>query len=179
MERSRLNAVGGFFLAAPLSSPAWGSIPPQPGTNGRLHRTISGDQRAVPHRKLRGIRQVNGGTNSSDGGRLEILLTPGIFLRIGDHSSLVSTGLADAVAALQKGRAIIEVADIRPENKAQIDENGLSTQLLKAGLYDFDADRGLIRVFGGEAVVQTRATTSQHGRGTRISVETLPREAHR
>jgi hypothetical protein len=56
--------------------------------------------------------------------------------------------------ALQKGRAIIEVADIRPENNVRIAENGSSTQLQKAGLYDFDADRGLIRVFDGKAVVQ-------------------------
>ena len=50
---------------------------------------------------------------------------------------------------------MVEVADIRPENNVRIGENGSSTQLLKAGLYDFDADRGLIRVFDGKAVVQT------------------------
>jgi hypothetical protein len=67
---------------------------------------------------------------------------------------MVSPGLADTIMALQKGRAMIEVADIRPENNVRIAENGSSTQLQKAGLYDFDADRGLIRVFDGKAVVQ-------------------------
>ncbi len=33
-------------------------------------------------------------------------------------------------------------------------QNNSSTQLLKAGLYDFDADRGIIRVFDGKAEVQ-------------------------
>ena len=32
MKRSTLNPVGGIFLAALISSPVWGSIPPQPGT---------------------------------------------------------------------------------------------------------------------------------------------------
>ena len=55
---------------------------------------------------------------------------------------------------LEKGRAMVEVAEIRPENNIRIGENNSSTQLLKAGLYDFDADRGLIRVFDGKAEVQ-------------------------
>ncbi|SPE35442.1 conserved hypothetical protein [Candidatus Sulfopaludibacter sp. SbA6] len=50
---------------------------------------------------------------------------------------------------------MVEVADIRPENNVRINENGSSTQLLKAGLYDFDADRGVIRVFDGKVVVQS------------------------
>ena len=81
---------------------------------------------------------------STENGRAEILLTPGIFLRVDDHSSvqMVSPGLADTIMTLQKGRAMVEVADIRPENNVRIGENGSSTQLLKAGLYDFDADRG-------------------------------------
>ena len=31
-KRSWLKAAGGFFLAALSLSPAWGSVPPQPGT---------------------------------------------------------------------------------------------------------------------------------------------------
>src|SRR5579863_8774732 len=32
MKRSRSKAAGGFFLAALIFSPVWGSVPPQPGT---------------------------------------------------------------------------------------------------------------------------------------------------
>ena len=32
MKRSRLQAPMGFFLAALIYNPAWGAIPPQPGT---------------------------------------------------------------------------------------------------------------------------------------------------
>jgi len=55
---------------------------------------------------------------------------------------------------LRKGRAMVEVAEIRPENNVRIGEDGSSTRLLKPGLYDFDADRGVIRVFDGKATVQ-------------------------
>jgi len=55
---------------------------------------------------------------------------------------------------LNKGRALIEVTEIRPQNNVRMSENGANAQLLKPGLYDFDANRGFIRVFDGKAVVQ-------------------------
>src|SRR5579862_4682621 len=151
MKRSRLKAIGGFFLAALISSSVWGSVPPQPGTVNYI-----GGQ-ALTDKSVGSARLAAGQSLSTEDGRAEILLTPGIFLRIGDHSSLqmVSPGLADTIMALQKGRAMIEVADILPENNVRLAVNGSSTQLQKAGLYDFDADRGLIRVFDGKVVVQT------------------------
>ena len=96
-----------------------------------------------------------GQTLSTENGRAEILLTPGIFLRVDNNSSVQmnSPGLADTILTLEKGRAIVEVAAIRPENNVRISEDGSNTQLLKAGLYDFDANHGLIRVFDGKAVV--------------------------
>jgi hypothetical protein len=48
----------------------------------------------------------------------------------------------------------VEVAEIRPQNNVRIGENGSSTQLLKPGLYSFEANRNIIRVFDGKAVVE-------------------------
>jgi hypothetical protein len=149
------KAVGGFFLAALLSSPAWGSLPPQPGTVNYIEGQAAIGAQALTE-KSTGSTLAAGQSLSTQNGRAEILLTPGIFLRLDHHSSvrMVSPGLADTIMALQKGRALIEVADIRPENNVRIGENNSNTQLLKAGLYDFDADRGIIRVFDGKAEVQ-------------------------
>ena len=156
MKRSRSKAVGGFFLAALIFSPVWGSVPPQPGTVNYIEGQAAIGAEALTDKSVGTVKLAAGQSLSTEDGRAEILLTPGIFLRVGDHSSLqmISPGLADTIMALQKGRAMIEVADIRPENNVRIAENGSSTQLQKAGLYDFDADRGLIRVFDGKAVVQ-------------------------
>jgi hypothetical protein len=92
---------------------------------------------------------------STQNGEVEILLTPGIFFRLGNNSSaqMVSPGLADTVLALNKGRALVEVDQILPANDIRINEGSASTQLKKAGLYDFDADKGQLRVFDGEALV--------------------------
>ena len=155
-KRSWLKAAGGFFLAALLLSPAWGSVPPQPGTINYIEGQSAIGGQALGEKSVGSAELAAGQSLSTQDGRVEILLTPGIFFRVDNHSSvrMISPGLADTVLALQKGRAMVEVADIRPENNVRVSEGAASTQLLKAGLYDFDADRGQIRVFDGRAIVQ-------------------------
>jgi len=165
MKRSRLKAYGGFFLAALLFSPAWGSVPPQPGTVNYIEGQAAIGTQALSENSVGSAVLTAGQSLSTENGRVEILLTPGIFLRVGDHSSLqmISPGLADTIMTLEKGRAMVEVAEIRPENNVRIGAGSSSTRLLKPGLYEFDADRGQIRVFDGKAVVQ--------GGGQRVEVK--------
>jgi hypothetical protein len=169
MNGSRLK---GFFLAALLSSPAWASIPPQPGTVNYVEGQTAIGPQALTDKSIGSARLAAGQSLTTQNGRAEILLTPGIFLRVDGHSSvqMVSPGLADTIMTLDKGRAMIEVADIRQENNVRIGENGASTQLLKPGLYDFDADRGLIRVFDGKAVVQIAGREIELTRGHELSL---------
>ena len=92
---------------------------------------------------------------TTQAGKVEILLTPGVFWRVADNSALkmVSPDLANTEVELDKGRAMVEVTDISKNNNIHLDQNGASTQLLKRGLYDFDADHNQVRVFKGKADV--------------------------
>ena len=148
--------VGGFFLAALLSNPAWGSVPPQPGMVNYIEGQAAIGAQALTEKSIGSATLAAAQSLSTENGRAEILLAPGIFLRVDNQSSvrMVSPGLADTIMTLEKGRAMVEVAEIRPENNIRIGLNNSSTRLLKVGLYDFDADRGLIRVFDGKAEVQ-------------------------
>lgn len=148
--------IGSFFLAPLVLSPAWGSGPPQPGTVNYIEGQVVIGSQTLNEKSVGSAKLAAGQILSTDNGRAEILLTPGIFLRIDNHSSLqmVSPGLPDTIMTLNKGRALVEVTEIRPQKNVRIGESGVSTQLLKPGLYDFDANRGLIRVFDGKAVVQ-------------------------
>ena len=156
LKRPWLKAMGVLFPAALLLSPAWGSVPPQPGTINYIEGQALVGGQALGEKSVGTTKLAASQSLSTQDGRVEILLTPGIFFRVDDNSSvrMISPGLADTVLALDKGRAMVEVADIRPENNIRVNEGGESTRLLKAGLYDFDADRGQIRVFDGKAFVQ-------------------------
>jgi hypothetical protein len=96
-----------------------------------------------------------GETLSTRNGKAEILLTPGVYFRLGNDSSaeMIAPDLTNTEFELDKGEAIVEVDQIYPENDIRIRANGIDTRLVKAGLYDFDADHGQVRVFDGQASV--------------------------
>src|SRR5271165_6468192 len=102
MKRSWWQAIGGFSLAALLFGPAWGSVPPQPGTVNYIEGQAAIDGQALTDQSAGSAKLAAGQSLSTENGRAEILLTPGIFLRAGDHSSvqMVSPGLADTVVTL-------------------------------------------------------------------------------
>jgi len=91
----------------------------------------------------------------TENGKAEVLLTPGVFIRVGDNSSIkmISPNLTDTEVGINKGHAMIEVAEIHPENDIRVTEDGATTRLLKTGLYDFDARQETLRVFDGKASV--------------------------
>jgi hypothetical protein len=66
---------------------------------------------------------------------------------------MISPELANTQVRLDKGRAMVEVLDIRKENDIRILENGATAKLLKKGLYDFEVASNEVRVFHGSAEV--------------------------
>jgi hypothetical protein len=99
-------------------------------------------------------------------GRVEILLTPGVFLRLADNSALtmITPDLTNTEVRLDKGRAVVEVVEIHHENNIRITLKSGTTQLLKSGLYDFDADHDQVRVFNGSAEVTAGAKHTKLGK---------------
>lgn len=89
-------------------------------------------------------------------GRAEILLTPGVFLRLDDNSTvkMVSPDLTLTQVELEKGRAGVEVDEIHDQNDLQVIDAGATTRLNKRGYYEFDANKPEAMVFSGEAHVQ-------------------------
>ena len=94
---------------------------------------------------------------STESGKVEVLLTPGVFFRLGSSSaaSMVSAGLTNTEMELDRGQAMLEVAELHPENNLRIKEDGLTAKIEKTGLYEFDRDGGVFRVFEGKAEVDT------------------------
>ena len=92
----------------------------------------------------------------TENGKAEVLLTPGVFLRVGNDSSvrMISPSITDTEVGVDRGHAMIEVAEIHPENDIRVTEDRTTTRLLKTGLYDFNQKQGQVRVFDGKALVQ-------------------------
>lgn len=90
---------------------------------------------------------------STTNGRAEMLLTPGIFLRLGHNSAvkMVTPDLTDTVVEVEHGRATVEVDQLFQDNDIHVLEDRVPVQLVKTGLYEFDADHNTMMVFSGKA----------------------------
>jgi hypothetical protein len=164
--------AGGFLLAALLSVPAFGADTDSrhtasPGTLNYVEGQASIGDLTLDSKSVGYANLQNGQVLETGNGKAEILLTPGVYLRLGDNSSvkMVSNGLADTKIALDQGRAMLEVDQIFPQNNIQISQPGADTRVEKTGLYDFDANGQMVRVFDGKAVVTSndKSTTLKKG----------------
>lgn len=172
MKLSRLKMFGSFFLAVILSAPAWGTKTDAhsalPGTLNYVEGQASIGTQTLDRSSLGSAELQSGQELNTENGKAEILLTPGVFLRLGENSSakMISPSLTNTEVNLAKGEALVEVAEIHPENDIRISANGATTRLLKTGLYDFDAAGGQVRVFDGKASVEDgdRQVTVKGGR---------------
>ncbi|MGP0075815.1 MAG: hypothetical protein ACLPWF_28195 [Bryobacteraceae bacterium] len=105
-------------------------------------------------------------------GRAELLLTPGVFLRVGDNSAvrLVSPGLTNTRVEVLRGQAIVEVTELFKDNNLWIAMNGTSTRLDKEGLYAFNANTQLVQVFDGQATVEQNDRTKELKKGKELAL---------
>jgi hypothetical protein len=109
------------------------------------------DQDAIGKATLKVGQSLN-----TEAGKAEILLTPGVFLRVGDNTSvkMIAASLTNTELGLTQGHAMVEVEQIYPQNDLRVVEGDATAQILKPGLYDFDLQQRQVRVFDGEAMVQ-------------------------
>ena len=93
-------------------------------------------------------------------GRAEVLLNPGVVLRLGENGSarLLSSKLTDTRVEILKGSAILEANALSNETKdnaVTLIYKGVSIAPLKNGLYRIDTDPARVRVYEGELLVRT------------------------
>jgi hypothetical protein len=151
----------GFFLAAILSAPAWAGVTSAktavPGTLNYVEGQVSIGDQALNSHSIGTAELRPGESLVTEKGKAEVLLTPGVFLRIGNNSlvKMISPSITDTEVEVDQGHAMIEVTEIHPENSLRVDEDGTATQLLKTGLYDFNRNQRELRVFDGKALVES------------------------
>ncbi len=89
-------------------------------------------------------------------GRAEILLSPGVFLREGEKSSvkLLSDRIVDTRLELLDGSVVIECAELPEDNTVTILHKDATITLEKSGLYRIDSEPAVLRVYDGEATVR-------------------------
>ena len=162
MPRLKAILLSLATMCAPVAL-AQTANPAVPGTLNYIEGSVSIDGRSLNQQAVGYAELQPGQVLQTANGRAELLLTPGVFLRVGDSSAvrMISPNLLNTQIELDRGRADIEVDEIHPRNDIQVAEGGANTRLLKDGLYAFDADKGTVRVFKGEAELLERTGAGQ------------------
>ena len=161
MQASVWKGWGVLLVSLFACGPLWGADdqkgPGVPGTVNYVEGRVSMGGQELDSKSIGSSVLEAGQTLSTAAGKAEVLLTPGVFFRVGSNSlvRMLSTGLTNTEVELDQGRAFVEVAEIRPENNLRVREVGATIHLEKTGLYEFDRGGGLLRVFEGKATVDT------------------------
>jgi len=113
-------------------------------------------------------------------GYVEVLLTPGAFLRVGHNSEVVmqSLGLADIQIQVTRGSAMIEAADLVKDAVLQVNMNGATASIEKHGLYEFDANQQTVRVLDGKAKVLEAGSVKTVGKGDQVVLTAANLKTH-
>jgi len=146
--RAAVVLIASAALAAAMTTPVPGTlnyIEGQVMLNGRNMAAASTSSNVV----------APGQVLDTDQGNAEMLLTPGVFLRLGHHSEvrMVSPALANTRVAVTKGEAMLEVTELFKENDLSVAMDGAITRIDKKGLYDFNAEQPAVGVLDGQATV--------------------------
>ncbi|HEY2469125.1 MAG TPA: hypothetical protein VGI45_14985 [Terracidiphilus sp.] len=151
-----LGLAGTPLFAADQGNQATQPHQAVPGTVNYLEGTVYLNGSQLNTKDVGNATVAPGEELSTAKGKVEMLLTPGVFLRLDDNSAvkMISPDLAMTQVELDKGRAGVEVDEIHDANDLQVIDAGLTTRLNKRGYYEFDANHPEAMVFQGEAHVQ-------------------------
>jgi hypothetical protein len=162
LKRIGIMALAALFAPALLTLNAQNAIQNAPAPSSAVPGTLNYvEGSATINGQLVSPRAVGSATVepgqeiATSQGRAEVLLTPGVYLRLANDSAaqMVSPDLTDTIVNVNHGRASVEIDRLFPQNNIHIVENNVPVQLVKPGVYEFDADRGAVMVFKGEAAV--------------------------
>lgn len=91
------------------------------------------------------------------GGRAEVLLGPGVIVRVAEDSALkmISSSLADTRLQLLAGTVILQSKDALPGNSVTVIYREWQIGVPAKGTFRIDANPALVRVYDGEIQVHT------------------------
>lgn len=132
---------------------AQNTVSARPGTLNYIEGQASIEGRQLASGAVSNTSLQSGEALTTVNGKAEILLTPGIFLRVGSNSTvrMVTPNLTQTEIKLEQGRANVEVDQLYPQNRILIDLPSGQVQILKKGFYAFDARASTVSVFDGQA----------------------------
>jgi hypothetical protein len=168
----------GLFLAAMLATAdtPHGRIG-QIGTVNYIEGNVSVDGKPVSTGQVGTLVVGPGDVLQTAAGKAEMLLTPGVFLRLDANSAvrMITPSLTNTTVELTQGKAMVEAAQVEKENHIGVIDHGANTWIEKHGIYEFNADNPMVAVYDGKAQVQEDDRTKDVGKGKEVALVENPK----
>ena len=121
------------------------------------------DDKPVEHKVAVFPSLKNGSVVRTGKGRAELLLTPGVYLRIDENSTfrMKSNSLVDTLLEVVVGRAILDNLNAAPSYRVALVFNDSTIRFPKPGVYRIDSELGELEPYTGEAEIAHRDFTSK------------------
>jgi len=163
-----VKRIAGVLLAAGLLMAQTKMA--RPGTVNYTEGQVTLDGQTIGAKQLGSSEAAPGQVLETQNGKAELLLTPGVFLRLSDHSAvrMVSPSLTDTRVELLKGEAMLEAAQLEKENHLAILDGGATVLIEQRGVYEFRAVQPTVTVFDGKAQVRENDRATEVGKGREL-----------
>jgi hypothetical protein len=152
---------------------AWAAIPAHPGMLNYVEGQAQINHRVVTSRNVGAADVPEGQVIETGAGKAEILLTPGVFLRLGDNTAvrMDSAGLTDTRVAILNGKAMVEADNLQKGNHIRILDGEAVSTLEKNGIYSFTANPGVVSVYDGKLDVNQNDRNVELGKGHQVFLQ--------
>jgi hypothetical protein len=173
MRSWRLASVVISACAAQFCVSAQSVVTARSGVVSYFEGSVSIDRQTLEHRTGRFIEIKPGSELRTGAGRAEILLTPGVLLRVGDDSAvrMVSNRLIDTRLEFVSGAAALDSRNAAPGDPITISYKDYQMRFARSGRYRMDSTPAQLRVEEGEAdvVYHTQSATLKAGQALPFS----------
>ncbi len=170
--RKTLVVGGAFCLVAGMAMAQNQQPSAVPGMINYAEGQVTIDGQAVTTHTINSSVVQPGQVLRTDTGKAEMLLTPGVFLRMSDHSAvkMVSPSLTDTRVEVMQGESMVEADQVLEGNHLIVSDNGVDTQILKNGLYKFTTNPAQLSVYDGKAQAFIDERAVEVGKGKELAL---------
>jgi len=141
-----------------------------PGTINCVEGHVALDNQAVAADKVGAAAVHPGHLLETAQGKAEVLLSPGVFLRVGENSSIkMETASGKELRVeLVRGEALVEVDQVDHARRLDVIEKGADARVDHRGVYLFNANQPAVLVYNGRVRVEDDRREFAIGQGEEL-----------
>ena len=150
-----VGRVAPVLFAAALAATAQQGPVARPGSVNYIEGQVTLNGQSLSRASIGSAEAAPGQLLETQNGRAEMLLTPGVFVRLNQNSAvrMISPDLVDTRVEVVSGEAMVEADYVTKDNHLAVIDHGITVNVEKNGVYDFNATNPMVSVYDGEARV--------------------------